>query len=41
MGVIEMVVDKWDDKKVHKVGKVVTKEWKKAKSAETEICIRL
>ena len=32
MVVIEMVVD---DKEVYKVGKVVTKEWTKAKSAET------
>ena len=28
MGVIEMVVDKQDDRDVHNVGKVVTKEWR-------------
>ena len=31
MSVIEMVVDEKDDREVHKVGKVVTKEWSKAK----------
>ena len=30
-----MVVDEKDDREVHKVGKVVTKEWTKAKSADT------
>ena len=38
MGVIEMVVDKQDDRDVHNVGKVVTKEWRKAKRAENGIC---
>ena len=28
--VIEMVVGKWDDREVHKAGKVVTREWRKA-----------
>ena len=37
MGVIEMVVDKQDDRDVHNVGKVVTKEWRKAKRAENGI----
>ena len=40
MSVIEMVVDEKDDREVHKVGMVVTKEWRKAKSAEAELCIR-
>ena len=35
MVVIEMVVDEQDDRKVYKVGKVATKEWTKAKSADT------
>ena len=40
MGVIEMVVDKQDDRDVHNVGKVVTKEWRKAKRAKRAgICI--
>ena len=30
MSVIEMVVDEKDDREVHKVGKVVTREWRKA-----------
>ena len=29
--VIEMVVGEQDDREVHKVGKVVTREWRKAK----------
>ena len=33
--VIEM--DKQDDREVYKVGKVVTKEWTKAKSVDTRI----
>ena len=41
MVVIEMVVGKKDGWEVHKVGKVVTKEWRKAESAEAGICIRL
>ena len=40
MNIIEMVVDEKDEREVHKVGMVVTKEWRKAKSAEAEICIR-
>ena len=32
---MEMVADKKDDRGVHRVGKVVTKEGTKAKSAET------
>ena len=31
----EMVVDEQDDREVHKVEKVVTKEWTKAQSADT------
>ena len=31
---------KRDDREVHKVGKVVTKEWRKANSAEPGFCIR-
>ena len=34
--VIEMVVGEKDGWEVHKVGKVVTREWRKAKSAELE-----
>ena len=34
MIVIEMVVNEEDDREVYKVGKVVTKEWTKAKSAD-------
>ena len=34
--VIEMVVGEKDDSEVHKVGKVVTREWRKAKSAKLE-----
>ena len=30
MSVIEIVVDEKDDREVHKVGKVVTREWRKA-----------
>ena len=43
MSVIEMVVDEKDDREVHRVGMVVrvTKVWRKAKSAEAGICIRL
>ena len=40
MNIIEMVVDEKDEREVHKVGMVVTKEWRKAKSAEPEICVR-
>ena len=36
MSVIEMVVDEKDDREVHKVRKVVTREWRKAKSAKLE-----
>ena len=36
MVVIEMVVGEKDGWEVHKVGKVVTREWRKAKSAELE-----
>ena len=32
--VIEKVVDEQEDREVYKVGKIVTKEWTKAKSAE-------
>ena len=35
--VIEMVVDEKDDRDVHKVIEVVTREWRKAESAETGI----
>ena len=35
-----MVLDEKDDREVHMVGMVVTKEWRKAKSAEAGICIR-
>ena len=35
MIVIEMLVDEYDDREVYKVVKVVTKEWTKAKSADT------
>ena len=34
--VIEMVVGEYDDREVHKVAKVVTREWRKAKSAKLE-----
>ena len=34
--VIEMVVSEKDDREVHKMGKVVTREWRKAKSAKLE-----
>ena len=37
MIVIEMLVDEYDDREVYKVVKVVTKEWKKAKSVDTGI----
>ena len=36
MIVIEMVVDEQDDREVYKVEKVVTKEWTKANSSDTE-----
>ena len=36
MSVIEMVVDEKDDREVHKVGKVVTKEWGKAEVLKLE-----
>ena len=36
ISVIEMVVDEKDEREVHKVGMVVTKEWRKAKSAKLE-----
>ena len=39
IGVIKMVVDELDDREVHKVGRVVTKEERKVKSAVPEICI--
>ena len=29
--VIEMVVGEYDDREVHKMGKVVTREWRKAR----------
>ena len=34
--VIEMVVGEEDDREVHKAGKVVTRVWRKAKSAKLE-----
>ena len=37
---IEVVLDKKDDREVHKVEMVVTKEWRKVKSADAGICIR-
>ena len=37
--VIEMVVGEYDDRGVHKVGKVVNKEWRKAKSAKLEFVV--
>ena len=37
MVVIEMLVGEKDGWEVHKVGKVVTREWRKASSAELEI----
>ena len=38
--VIEMVLDKKDDREAHKVEMVGTKEWRKVKSADAGICIR-
>ena len=40
ISVIEMVVDEKDDREVHKVGMVVTKEWRKVKSADAGISMR-
>ena len=31
MSVVEMAVDEKDDREVHELGKMVTKEWSKAK----------
>ena len=40
ISVIEMVLDKKDDREVHKVEMVGTKKWRKVKSADAGICIR-
>ena len=40
ISVIEMVLDKKDDREAHKVEMVGTKEWRKVKSADAGICIR-
>ena len=37
--VIEMLVDEKDDRERHRVVKLVIKEWRKAKTAEPEICV--
>ena len=39
MSVIEMAVNEKDDREVHEVGKVVTKEWSKAKVLKLKFVI--
>ena len=39
MSVIEMAVDEKDDREVHEVGKMVTKEWSKAKVLKLKFVI--
>ena len=40
ISVIEMVLDKKDDREVHKVEMVGTKKWRKVKSADAGISMR-